>query len=367
MIPVLAAWAVQAGAQATWVVDERPRLDVAGVSAAGSVTLGYPAGGTRLTDGRFLIADRAENAVRLLGADGALLRTIGRAGQGPGEFQSVLWAGRCGQDSLLVWDLRRREASIVSADGRVRQFPVPRGDTAQSPMQFSCSPNGEIVYQSTPRPLRGAANATPDVMAARAAVYRIDRAGAVLQRLGEIPAGEVVAMVGPTGGRGGAPRPLGRTAAVAALAGSVAISSADSPSVTMVRPDGREVRHVLPITTRAPSRSEYDEAIQALALMAPAALRQSLVDQLTQVPMPERLPAITALFVDTEGLLWVQASPPGAPALDFLIVDQAGAIVARCRVPRGITVFEIGRDYVLGSLIDASDEVRLVMFGLRRG
>lgn len=357
-----------AAAQATWVVDRAPILDVPGLSATGTVTFGSAAGGMRLGNGGLLIADRAENGVRVIDATGKLVRTVGRAGEGPGEFQTMMWAGRCGADSLLIWDYRRRQATMIGPTGAIgRQFSVPKGDTAQLPIQFSCSPRGTIAYRSAPRQIRGAPNpSNPNIVGASAAVYRITPDGAVTERLGDIPAGEVALVVSPSGGRGNAPRPLGRTAAVAALDDAVAISSADSALVTIVLGGGQATRYALPIPLRAPTRAEFDEAVQATASMVRPEMRQAMIQQLAAIPIPERLPAISALFVDSEGLVWIQTTPPGGKTLDFLVIQSNGNVVARAQIPLGLAVFEIGRDYVLGSYTDAGDEMHVAVFRLRR-
>jgi hypothetical protein len=370
LLPILIAVSTTAKAQATWVVEPTPVLDVRGLSTSGTVSFGYPAGGIRLSNGSLLIADRGENSIRLFDATGVLQRTTGRSGQGPGEFQSMMWAGRCGTDSLLVWDLSRRQATMIAASGDLtRQFAIPASDTAHMPFRFSCSPRGAIAYESAPRRIPGAPpNAErPDIMGVNAAVYSVDRDGRVLLRLGDVPGGEVVAVTSPSGGRGAVPRPLGRTAHVAAMDGAVVISSADSAFVTMIHADGTQNRYALPIAIRAPTRAEFDGAIQSLATMTPATMRQAMIQQLSAVPVPSRLPPVSALLTDTEGLLWVQTTPAGGTALDFLVMQNDGRVVARVRVPMGLTVFDIGRDYVLGSYSDSDDEMHVVVLRLRRG
>jgi len=357
-----------ASAQATWVVEQTPQLDIAAMSKEGTVVFSYAAGGMRLANGGLLIADRSENTIRVLDATGKLVRSVGRTGEGPGEFQSMLWAGRCRGDSLLVWDLRRRQATMVGASGAAaRQFAVPKGDTAQSPYQFSCSPGGKIAYRSAPRPVRGAVNQqNPNIVGVSAAVYAVDADGAIIQRLGEIAAGEVVAMVSPGGGRGAVPRPLGRSASIAALDDAVVIGSADSAFVTVWRADAQPARHSLPIVLRAPTQREFDEAVQVLASMVPASMRQTMTQQIAAIPPPERLPPISALFVDSDGLIWIQTTPAGAKTVDFLIMRGDGRVVATAQVPVGMTVFEIGRDYLLGSFTDAADEMHVAVYRLRR-
>jgi hypothetical protein len=359
---------VKAPAQATWVVDPNPVLDVPALSGAGGVAFAYPAGGIRLANGGLLIADRGENTVRVFDANGRLERSLGRPGDGPAEFRSMVWARRCGGDSLLIWDYARRQATLVgSGSANLRQFAVPAGDTAQVPYQFSCSSTGSIAYSSAPRPPRGRGTGTESPIAAvTAAVYSIGRDGSIRSRYGEIPAGEVVMLVGPTGGRGGAPRPLGRAAYVASIGDAVVISSADSAILTFHTPDGRSTRHPLPIPVRAPTRAEFQAAVEALATIGPPQGRQSLIERLSEIPIPDRLPPVSALFVDTEGLLWVQTTPPGNRIMDFLVVHLDGRVIAKAQVPRGLTVFDVGRDYILGSYTDGTDEMHVAVFRLRR-
>lgn len=281
----------------------------------------------------------------------------------------MVWARRCGGDSLIIWDLARRQATISgSSSESMRQFAVPKGDTAQSPYQFSCSARGSIVYSSAPRPNRGAASEStnPNIIPVLVTAYSIDREGSIRRRHGDVPGGETILLPGPLGGRGGAPRPLGRISYVASMSEVAVISSADSAILTFHRADGGSSRHRLPISIRAPTRPEYEAAIDELATFAPPAMRPSIVEALRAFPMPKRLPPISALFVDAEDMLWVQISPAGSRAIDFLVVRSDGRVVAKTQVPRGLTVFDIGRDYILGSYSDANDEMHVVVYRLRR-
>jgi hypothetical protein len=367
--PAMAFGFNHAAAQQTWTVDPRPVLDVPGTATDGSITFGYPAGATRLASGSLLVADRAENGVRLIDAQGKLVRTAGRTGGGPGEFQSIMWAGGCGTDSMLVWDARRRQASMIGASGTVaRQFVVPAsGDTAQPPFQFSCSGGRALAYVSAPRPMRGAGSAEPNIIPVTAAVYRISMNGAIIHRVGDFPAGEVLLTVSPTGGRGAMPRPLGRASVMAALGNDIVVSSADSARVTFLRGDGSSTVSAIPVTFRAPTRAELDAAIEATVSLVPPAMRQSAASQLAAAPVPRQLPPVSALFVDRDGMLWVQTTPPGSKTVEFIVMHADGRVAARAQVPSPLTVFEVGRDYILGASTDDNGEMHVVVHRLRRG
>jgi hypothetical protein len=349
--------------QVQWTIEPVPLLDVAGINTGGEVIFGYVAGATRLTNGTLLIADRSDNSIRRVDSAGRPLGTGGRTGSGPGEFRSMIWAGGCGADSLLIWDLQQRRASMIGPNGAVaRQFPVPASDTAQVPYQFSCSSTGTLAYVSAPRPVPSAPSAQPtNVMNSTAAVYRVGRNGAVQDRLGELAAFEMIRL-----GGGGAPRPLGRATSIAAVGDAIVVSSPDS-ALAFVTVSGRAPTQVrLPVTRRAPSRSEYEAAVHATASMVPGQMRAAVISQMLAAPMPERVPPVTALFGDQHGLLWVQTSPPGARMTELLVLRLDGVLVARVRLPVALTIYEIGHDYVLGTYADAADEMHVALYRLLR-
>lgn len=353
--------------QAIWQIDPQPLVDVAGLGPDGTVVFGEPAGATRLADGSLLIADRAENTIRVVDAGGGLVRSLGREGSGPGEFRTVLWAGGCGADTLLVWDLAERRATMVGAGGVGRQFVVPSGDTGQMPFAFSCSPSAAMAYLSVPRPDRNAPPPEdPRFVPVTASAYRIGAEGAITQRIGALPAGEVMMLTSPNGGRGSAPRPLGAASSIAAVDGRTVISSPDSAFVRVMRADGGEHRMPVPITPRAPTRDEFDAAVQAVSSFIPPQVRSAMTEKIAEAPMPETLPPIAALFVDPAGLLWVQGTPPGSATAEFVVMAVDGRQVATVRIAAPLTVYEVGRDYVLGRYTDADDEIHVAVYRLTR-
>lgn len=62
------------------------------------------------------VAVNGQTQVRVYGADGMLLRTIGRLGDGPGEFRSVTWMQRA-DSSFHVYDQASRRVSEFGFDG----------------------------------------------------------------------------------------------------------------------------------------------------------------------------------------------------------------------------------------------------------
>ena len=77
--------------------------------------------------GRFLVADdHGGSHVKVFGSDGSYVRTIGREGEGPGEFTQPWGVAVDASDSLYVWDAARSLISVFSPDHQFsRSFRVP--------------------------------------------------------------------------------------------------------------------------------------------------------------------------------------------------------------------------------------------------
>jgi hypothetical protein len=354
--------------QGVWKVDRVPILDVSGVGADGKVVFIEAIGATRLANGSLLIADRAEYNIRVVDAGGKLVKSVGRFGDGPGEFRSMIWAGGCGADSMLVWDPSHRKASMIGSGGVVaRQFAVPAGDTGQTPFQFSCSLNKTMAFLSPPTPVRGAPRMKdPSITSSTASLYRISTSGTIIQRFGDMPAGDIVPMMSQNGGHGAAPRPLSWTPLFTVVGSSVVTSSSDSASVRIMQSDGTGRKISIPVTMRAPTRADFVAAIEAMIWRIPLGVRGGIKEQLAAVPMPDHLPAISGLFGDSEGMLWVQTSLPGAKVVDLVVMRLDGSVSARAQVPVALTVYEIGREYILGSYVDTNDEMHIAIYRLTR-
>lgn len=80
--------------------------------------------------GWVVVADRLENAVKVFDSIGTLVHTLGRAGAGPGEFNSPIAVEARG-DSVLVVDVGNARLQVVTLEGsyvRSEGLPaLPRG------------------------------------------------------------------------------------------------------------------------------------------------------------------------------------------------------------------------------------------------
>ncbi|MGH7574529.1 MAG: hypothetical protein ACREM1_05280 [Longimicrobiales bacterium] len=77
-------------------------------------------------DGLVYVAETQDLRIRVYDAEGPRVRTIGRAGQGPGEFGSISGLGLIG-DTLWTTDFRLQRVTLMNRLGEVfRTFQIPR-------------------------------------------------------------------------------------------------------------------------------------------------------------------------------------------------------------------------------------------------
>lgn len=98
-----------------------------GEAAGGAYVLNRPNAMALDAAGNLYVADSGERNIKIFDKNGKFVKTIGRAGQGPGEFQYPRGiAMRAGNGEIAVFDLQR--IVIFSAAGVFsRQFPLKDG------------------------------------------------------------------------------------------------------------------------------------------------------------------------------------------------------------------------------------------------
>jgi len=84
-------------------------------------------------DGNVFVTDWDRKRIQKYGPDGKFLLSIGRKGQGPGEFINV-WEPEFDRDgNLYVIDISQKRISFFSSDGRhIRQIGFPKTNVSSS-------------------------------------------------------------------------------------------------------------------------------------------------------------------------------------------------------------------------------------------
>lgn len=97
--------------------------------------------------GDIYVADSRLNEIRKFDKEGNYLLTIGREGQGPGEFQSVSTITICGGDDLIAFDGRLGRLSVFSANGELKKtIQQSRTDLSIAPSRIWVTNEGYVFF-----------------------------------------------------------------------------------------------------------------------------------------------------------------------------------------------------------------------------
>lgn len=328
--------------ESAWAVDSAP-LVVFGRGTDDSVSmLLHPIGAVRLSDGRVVVGDRGSDNLKLFLPTGAFQRSIGREGDGPGEFRYIARLLACHADSLFADDIAHHVISVVAPDGTVgRTFVLRTPEPGQPPYEISCNRQGDFLTsgwgsmasRGEPyRPQVPVSLATPD--------------GEVHATLGQFPGTEMM----PTFG-GAGPRRMGRWLRLAMSRQFAWVAPNDNADLfafdpagglrVIVRTSGID-RPVTPADLEWHRQAALDSAQTARAA---AEVRRELDAMIA----PRTMPPLVRLLADSDDYLWVQRYPdPGQSHGRWDIYRPDGVLLGAVTMPRALFPVEIGADYVLG-------------------
>lgn len=347
-------------------VDGSPELQFATVTA-----------GTRLDHGTIVIVDRQNASVRLFNADGRLLRSMDRQGDGPGEFRrpELLAVGPDG--TLGVWDgLRRRlllfdrDGELVADEAPTRELPVgwlqgfvlEAGDPAAPERELlfmwearadRVEEGDEVRYRETAQLVRTAADGSADTLASFPGTTRILRT--------EYAAGGMVGI--SISSPWYAPRLL-----QALDAEALWHSDGTRWEASLRDPATGELGRIVRILqepdpfTGARIEAMYD-SVRARAVRAgrDPPDERSVRDR----EYPETVPPLAELFMDVERRLWfgeLEVPPLNLPSAAgwqvqrWLVLDPAGEeVVGRVTLPPRSRLLHADADGVLLVVLDELD------------
>ena len=101
-----------------WEVSSEPLLTIGIADGDSSYQFFQASAGLRLEDGTIVVANTGTNELRFYDADGRFLRTVGRLGGGPGEFQGLTSVYSLNRDTLTTLD-RAMRRSYFDSEGRL--------------------------------------------------------------------------------------------------------------------------------------------------------------------------------------------------------------------------------------------------------
>lgn len=172
--------------EAAWAVEEV--LSVGGHDAGLASQFGTIAGLDIGPQGRMYVADTQAQSVKVFDASGAYLRSIGRAGSGPGEFDGNIAGVFVVGEDVIVPDLANQRISRFNFEGTL--ISDHRQDMARGiPLRFDMA-GDRLVAQRRLRALNDSAGP------ARDAIVALPLDGSAIDTLARLAPGQSVQITG---------------------------------------------------------------------------------------------------------------------------------------------------------------------------
>lgn len=325
-----------------------------------------------LPEGGVAVVDRMADQVHLFADDGQLVRTLGRSGDAPGEFENIWGVGVAG-DTVWVHDLAHDRVTIFGPDGSVaRTFALAaRLDEEIYERVYAVTPleGGRYLTNRATNELNVREEVTPDARfyVSRNSLRVHDPAGRVVSGPIEYPGGGSVE-VQTSRGRADAPafftgRPLLDVASGRAVYGNGA-----ELDLTVVDSTLTPVRVIRWPGFTGPLDTDEVEALREdqLALFAEAGMlefgRTVLEGALHPAVLPERRPALSEVLIDENGRIWAGRFDPLESPREWVVLDADGTPVGRVLIPANSRLTDVAADRVLLVTTDSLDVERLAAY-----
>jgi hypothetical protein len=372
-VQIIESRAPALGAARAWRVDPRPTLVIGDPNAATAGDSLYEfnriMGVVRLGDGRWAVGVQGSQVIRFYDASGKLVKSAGRAGQGPGEFRQIMLLTTTRGDTLFVTDLDEVEyftgrgefiaqgASRRSVQGRFIWPGAVFSDRSYAGFDWN--------DRTIPPPGR-AVRSLP--------LFRVSADGARIDTVAVLPARE-----GVFDGRQRFGAEV-QFAAAGLLAGDgerIFYSFPVKPEIAELGRDGRFTRVIRLNVPPVPVTSADHDAHRTWFLALPGedgrpaspAFQARKEQMMKEVVYSERFPAYGLLLGDRVGNLWARRYDmrerfytPGpsstrtiAAPTKWDVIDPRGRWLCTVELPARFTPLEVGNDYVAGVARDTDD------------
>jgi len=328
-------------------------------------------------DGQVHVVQFGEPVVRVYDSRGRHVRTIGRDGEGPGEFRALIALGFLG-DTLWTYDRSLRRISYFAPSGAFIRSEAPL------PMPTPRSRNDPVVFTSIATLLRdgtaiGSGGSTA-VAAATGAVrsrpwFRMSRAGEILGTIVSVRISRPMAL---TRGEGTArsglfgPQPLsdeplvavtgsGRLYAVERDAASSSGGAQFTVLALNVNGDTLWTRRVPYVPKRLTARMVDSVVNERAESFSKRGLPYTAAEVRAAVFVPDFLPPVTRALAGEDGTLWLRRED-GGTTVDYVVLSRDGVILATLSVPRAVSLLSASGDDVWAEETDTDDVPLLVKY-----
>jgi hypothetical protein len=336
-----------------WEIETE--MDLGGIDAAPEHQFHQVNGVRRLPDGRLVVVNSGSYQVRLFDPDGASVATVGREGEGPGEFLFPSGLAAYPPDSLLVLDRRGSRMTVLSSRLELGRTDRLEGGLA-NPSLAGVLPDGRIVVSNLELEVPEA----PGVADQDVELLILSRSGGTDSLVGRFRAQRVALLeIGALGSVVFDP-----FTSFAVSGDRVWIGYGTDYELEQIGLNGqvqRIVRWSGPdrAVTEA-DREEWKE--RQMTLASTDEQRRQLQMYLDGATFAEQRAAYQVVMTSDEGDVWVQDRRPTIPRERlWLVFNPSGEPRATVRTGPSLRVFQVTGDRVVGVRTDELDIEHVVV------
>ena len=304
--------------------------------------------------GRVYVIDFGEDGIIVLNPDLTHDRTIGREGEGPGEFLYRSRVQLLPGDSLVVWDSRLQRSTVFAAGSDEPAYDHSPATPERIDAAWRLPGSTRYIARSSPF-------FTPDASdEGRTQVLRFVReeSGRLLDEVfAEYPDNEGLVYRSPGRVMVG-PHPFGRQSFVEINAReSTVLASSDAVGARIIDFRG-QVESAFAWET-APIRVTAEELDRAVdEAMDP-------LDGVLRDGAPYVWPAVTGLAVDDEDRIWLGIRKPDRSFVEWAAFMEDGAHLQSVDLPAGFEVHAVRGGRIIGVARDELEVPRVIAYRLR--
>ena len=353
-------------------VAEQAALSIGLLDGPPELLFGRIASVARDERGNLIVADRQANEIRVFDAEGAHLRTLGREGEGPGEFQGLNGAWPVPGGGIVATDNDLDRITHFDPDG-ARAGTARFAGLEEDEISFtSITPTGlggpgmllSLATLTSMPSLTSTSGTMEEVMeemfAGQSPVsyvrHRLD--GTMVDTLA--PGREPTAAISLSGsGTGGVmritPLPFSPQSAAAGSAHGLVVTGGVRYEIRVFDAEG-SLRMAARLAEEPPVRT--DEHLRAYATGSGRSerddeeIRQRL-ERYREMSLPESLPGYTDVLIADTGELWaLRYRLPGVSIARWDVFADDGAYLGRVDVPASLQPEEVSRGQILGIATD---------------
>lgn len=352
-------------ARGAYRVDSVPIVDIGDEADGPHALFSGPVFPALLSDGSIVVANGGSQELRFFNATGEWLRSAGRAGSGPGEFNSLGWLDVGTGDTLRTYDWGQLRVQVFSADGTYQRGYMlgPDGGGGTLRPQATLA-NGAIVASTQSSVDMN--SAAPGVRRDTSLLLLFDAQGRLLDSLGRFPGSE--AWIDRTERSMTVQnRPFGKRLTVRARDSAVYLGAGDVHELTVLGTDGSAPRTLRWSGSAADITPQVIDAyITATVSDAPAERRGAAIEMLRRAPFPSTMPAYATFVLADDGTIWVgrYLARGHGERQTFDVLDASGTTLGSLAMPARFSPSQVTRDRVIGTWRDEDDVVHIRVYRL---